>query len=237
MTPDGTWRSLPVPHSNFDPQLTSFGSTLMDTKTIVELIGYLGSALVLISMLMTSVVRLRIINLTGSVIFAAYALIIRSYPTALMNIALAGINIFYLIRIFKQQKIYDAVRTERDDGYFSYLLARFHDDITSFFPEFSLEKKDADIAYLICCNADPACLFFGREITPGRLEVVLDYATPVYRDTSAGRFLYKRLAADGYTSLTFRQDSNDHLPFLEKVGFENKGEDGYVLDLNRYGHK
>ena len=66
----------------------------MDTNTIIELIGYFGSALVLVSMLMTSVVRLRLINLTGSVIFAVYALIIRSYPTALMNIALAGINIF-----------------------------------------------------------------------------------------------------------------------------------------------
>ena len=42
----------------------------MDAGTIVEIIGYLGSALVLVSMLMTSVIKLRIINLTGSVIFA-----------------------------------------------------------------------------------------------------------------------------------------------------------------------
>ena len=46
----------------------------MDPKVIVEIIGYIGSALVLVSMLMTSVVRLRIINLIGSVIFAGYAL-------------------------------------------------------------------------------------------------------------------------------------------------------------------
>ena len=51
--------------------------TDMDTNTIYELIGYFGSALVVISMLMTSVVRLRIINLIGSVIFTCYALIIR----------------------------------------------------------------------------------------------------------------------------------------------------------------
>ncbi len=68
----------------------------MDSKVIIEIIGYIGSALVLVSMLMTSVVRLRIINLIGSVIFAGYALAIRSYPTAIMNICLAGINAYHL---------------------------------------------------------------------------------------------------------------------------------------------
>ena len=200
----------------------------------VELIGYIGSALVLVSMLMTSVVRLRIINLTGSVIFAVYALIIQSYPTALMNIALAGINIFYLFRIFKEQKIYDAVKTDKNDGYFSYLLARYHDDILSCFPDASIDGTDADVAYLICCDSDPACLFLGRKIASGKLEVILDYATPVYRDASAGRFLYNRLAKDGYRSLAFVNDARNHIPFLKKVGYEDKGDDGYVLDLGMY---
>ena len=42
----------------------------MNTQSIWELIGYLASLLVLISLLMTSVVKLRIINLIGSLIFA-----------------------------------------------------------------------------------------------------------------------------------------------------------------------
>ena len=44
----------------------------MNSAMALELVGYLGSVLVLISMLMTSVVRLRVINLIGSAIFAAY---------------------------------------------------------------------------------------------------------------------------------------------------------------------
>ncbi|MBQ5897462.1 MAG: hypothetical protein IIW81_03245 [Oscillospiraceae bacterium] len=40
---------------------------------IIELIGYLGSILVLVSMLMSSVVKLRIINTVGSIIFTFYA--------------------------------------------------------------------------------------------------------------------------------------------------------------------
>ena len=206
----------------------------MNTDTVIEMIGYLGSALVLVSMLMTSVVRLRVINLAGSVIFSAYALIIRSYPTAFMNIALAGINIFYLVRILREQKIYDAVRTDVKDGYFSYLLKRYFEDICSIFPEVSLEGAAADITYLICCDSDPAGLFIGREKAPGELEVILDYATPVYRDASVGNFLYRHLANDGYKSLSFTQQSEAHIPFMKKTGYEYRGEKGYVLDLNRY---
>ena len=81
----------------------------MDTETLYELIGYVGSALVVISMLMTSVIRLRVINLAGSLIFTCYALLIRSYPTAAMNVFLVGINIYHLIRLLKTPKNYDII--------------------------------------------------------------------------------------------------------------------------------
>ena len=50
----------------------------MRLDLLLELIGYLGSLLVIVSMLMTSVVKLRGINTIGSVIFCAYALAIHS---------------------------------------------------------------------------------------------------------------------------------------------------------------
>lgn len=199
----------------------------------VEIIGYIGSALVLISMLMTSVVRLRIINLIGSVIFAGYALIIQSYPTALMNICLAGINVYYLIRIFKQPKIYDPVRTDLKDAYFSHVLDRKLDDILIWFPEFSVKDVDADVAYIVCCESEPACLFLGRNDS-GRLEVLLDYAIPAYRDTSVGRFLYRHLASEGFTSLIFKQKSEGHIPYMTKMGYKDAGDGVYTLDLHDF---
>ena len=50
--------------------------TAMDTHMIVELIGYFSSLLVLVSFLMTSVIRLRIVNSVGAIIFTVYATII-----------------------------------------------------------------------------------------------------------------------------------------------------------------
>ena len=204
----------------------------MDIKVIIEAIGYLGSALVLVSMLMTSVVRLRIINLIGSVIFAGYALAIRSYPTAIMNICLAGINIYHLVRIFNEQRSYSLVKTDINDGYFSYLLDKCDDDIRSFFPDYSLDGVAADMAYLVLCESNPACLFVGKENKDGEVEVVLDYALPAYRDTTVGLFLYRNLAKD-YRTIAFRQNAENHVQYLEKIGYENKGDEGYVLKLSR----
>ena len=210
----------------------------MDTGFIIEMIGYIGSALVLVSMLMTSVVRLRIINLTGSIIFAGYALAIRSYPTAVMNICLAGINIFHLARIFREEKAYTLIKTDVNDGYFSYMLKSYEEDILRWFPEFSLDNTKSLIARLIFCESNPAGLFIGRETATGDVEVILDYATPAYRDTSVGVFLNEYMARDGYRSLVFKQNAKDHVPYLVKMGYKVNKDNEYVLDLgsfNRYG--
>ncbi len=66
---------------------------MFNAKFLIEAFGYLGSFLVLVSMLMTSVMKLRIINTIGSTIFTIYALIIHSYPTAFMNFCLILINL------------------------------------------------------------------------------------------------------------------------------------------------
>ena len=203
----------------------------MDIKLIIEIIGYTGSALVLVSMLMTSVVRLRIINLIGSLIFAGYALAIRSYPTAIMNICLAGINIFHLVRIFREERVYNLIKTDIKDGYFSYLLKRSMADIIYWFPELTPENIDGDIVYLVCCDDNPASLFIGKETEPGVVRVVLDYATPAYRDTSAGRFLNRCLKKDGCKELVFDQKSAGHVPYLEKMGYVTDSEGAYVLVL------
>ena len=95
----------------------------MDTKTIIEAIGYLGSALVLVSFLMASVVKLRVVNTIGSVIFTAYAFIIHSYPTAIMNVCLVLINIYYLVKMSNTKVDYSIVRVNTKDALVSYLDA------------------------------------------------------------------------------------------------------------------
>lgn len=203
----------------------------MNWKTSVELIGYLGSVLVVISMLMTSVVRLRVINLIGSAIFTCYALLIKSYPTAAMNLFLVGINVYHLVRLLKVQKNYDLVATDLADGYVTYLLEKNKDDILKWFPEFSL-SKEPEIVYLVCCDSNPAGLFLGRPSENRSIEVLLDYATPIYRDTSVGSYLHGRLAGEGYRSLVFRSHAPLHEGYMEKVGYKKNERGEFVLSLS-----
>ena len=203
----------------------------MNWKTVVELIGYLGSALVVVSMLMTSVVRLRVINLIGSAIFTCYALLIRSYPTAVMNLFLVGINVYHLFRLLKVQKHYDLIPTDIGDRYVAYLLEKNMDDIHAWFPEFVLPEGGDVVAFLVCCDSNPAGLFLGKRTGDGAVEVLLDYATPVYRDTSVGRYLYEQLARNGYRALVFRANAPEHVGYMKKVGYRKNDKGEYVLSL------
>jgi hypothetical protein len=44
----------------------------MSTETIYELIGYAGSILIVISLAMSSIIKLRVINLMGAITFGVY---------------------------------------------------------------------------------------------------------------------------------------------------------------------
>ena len=68
----------------------------------MELVGYLGTGLVLLSMMMTSVEKLRIVNMAGSVLSMTYAVFTGTWPVVLLNFGLILINALQLIRLKKQ---------------------------------------------------------------------------------------------------------------------------------------
>ena len=51
------------------------------------------------------------------------------------------------------------------------------------------------------------------------LEISFDYTTPTYRDCSVGRFLYAKLAEDGYKKFICKEVTEGHKSYLEKMVF------------------
>ena len=200
----------------------------MSTTTIVELIGYLGSILVLFSFLMPSVVKLRVINSVGSAIFTIYALIIHSYPTAVMNFCLVLVNLYYLRRIGKE-KHYELLSVASQDRFLTYLLRYYQKDIESCFPGLNVDLEGINRAYIICCDASPAGILLGTE-REGILNIMLDYSMPAYRDCSIGQYLIWKLPQDGLRRLLYSGPVDHHMAYLSKLGFEKR--DGvYIKDL------
>lgn len=67
-------------------------------EIFIEILGYCGTALVIISMLMTSITKLRIVNMCGGVVTLVYCFMINSMPMMLMNAILIATNLVQLIR-------------------------------------------------------------------------------------------------------------------------------------------
>lgn len=70
----------------------------------VEWIGYAASILIVISLTMTSIVKLRIINSIGCFLFVVYGLYVKAYPVAISNAVIILINIYNLYNLSKQRK-------------------------------------------------------------------------------------------------------------------------------------
>ncbi|MBQ7415519.1 MAG: YgjV family protein [Oscillospiraceae bacterium] len=70
---------------------------------LLEIFGYVGTFLILFSMMMTSVTKLRWLNLSGSVISIIYGAIHGTWPVVFLNTGMVLINAVQLYRLHKQK--------------------------------------------------------------------------------------------------------------------------------------
>ena len=80
---------------------------LLEVNVVYEIIGYLGSSLILVSFLFKDIKLIRIVNIIGAVFFIIYGFAIKTWPTVVVNIALIFIHLFYLNKMRKEKNIDD----------------------------------------------------------------------------------------------------------------------------------
>ncbi len=69
------------------------------TLNPVEILGYAGTALVVLSFLNRSMLKLRLLNTIGAAIITLYAFLIDAWPMVLLNALLAGINGYHYVML------------------------------------------------------------------------------------------------------------------------------------------
>jgi len=202
---------------------------------MLDYLGYLASTIVLISLLMSSVKKLRWINLFGSITFATYGFLIGSIPVGLLNISTALINIYYLYKIYSSKEIFTILPVDQKDAFMNYFLQFHTRDIENFFPTFRKEDLNGAVMFYYARNGVPAGLFIGKESEKEILDIELDYVTPVYRDFKIGDYLYqdqKNLFLNkGYKTLQSVTTNPKHINYLVKMGFKNTKDNVYTLEL------
>ena len=70
----------------------------------IEILGYMGTALVVASFLGTSMIRLRLLNFLGAGVIALYALLISAWPMVLLNTLLAVINGYHYQILLRKRR-------------------------------------------------------------------------------------------------------------------------------------
>lgn len=202
-----------------------------------ELVGYVGSALVVASLTMTSVVKLRTISLFGSVAFIAYGALLGSPPLMATNVTIAAINVWFLRQELGGRRVLAVTVVPVDDpfliDYLGYRLA----DIHRFQPGFALPSTPAgdSVAMLLMRDGLPAGALLGRQ--EGRdLHVTLDYVSKPFRDSQISQWLYgkgsgvfRRLGVERVISAP---GADEHSAYLVKAGFTRVG-DHFELLLGR----
>ena len=88
----------------------------MSSSMMIELIGYLGAVLIAISVLIPSVIRLRVFSLIGCIALLIYGVFIRSYPVVVLHSILTVVSIFHLIRLLATQRHFELVNMGKDSG-------------------------------------------------------------------------------------------------------------------------
>lgn len=195
-------------------------------KLFIELIGYLGSLLVVISMLMTSVKKLRVVNTIGSVIFTAYAFVIQSYPTAFMNLCLIVINVVNLVKLVKAEKTYGIIQCYKDESIVQLYLKQNLEDIKRYFPEFDPTSGGHAQTFLVFTGSLPIGIAIGNMKDSSTISIELDYTIPSYRDYSVGKFLYKYLSENfNVSKVIFEGKLAVNDAYLEKMSFKKIDSD------------
>ena len=197
----------------------------------VELIGYLGSLLIVLSMTRTSILHLRLIGLAGSATFLTYSILIAAYPIAIVNVVLIGVHIFFLRQLLsKKTEFFSSLELNKDSQYMRYFLDFHSKDIDAHQPGFRFEARDDQLRAFILRDMVPAGLFIGRTCSDDSIEVELDYVLPQYRDFKVAGFLYSdRSGIFSHSTrrrIWARPGSAEHAKYFERFGFKPATVDG-----------
>ena len=191
----------------------------------LELLGYVASVLVAISLMMSSLLRLRLINLVGAIAFVIYGLLIGAYPIVAVNSIIVLVNLYFLYRIFTSKEYFKLLEVGSTSAYLQYFLTFYKSEIEHFIPDYRFAPSEKQLIIFVLRDMVPAGLFIGERNEHGEFHIFLDFVIPSYRDFKIGNYLY-------YQSGFFQQHhirklmstphNSDHAKYLQRMGFQQE---------------
>ena len=203
----------------------------------VEIIGYVASVLIAVSLTMSSLAKLRFLNLLGAIVFAAYGYLVGAFPVMVVNGFIAMINIVYLLKMQPgRSEAFELLALNHPDNLYLQRFLDFHrEEIQKFFPDFKADLLLESQIVFILRNMLPVGLVVCRRTDDQTLTVLLDYVIPSDRDFQCARYFYRSwpdvISCQDVCRFVVHSGVATHRRYLKKVGFVpdlELGPDVYV---------
>ncbi len=206
----------------------------MSTGVILEIFGWIGSGLIVLSLAQARVWRFRVMNFVGAVIATFYNFWLAIWPFAAMNLVIAVIDAYWLVRLSRERRpessAYDLLEVAHDDTYLQHFLKVHRDDTKEHFPDFDPGARSVSNV-LVMRGDETVGVVTISDISDGTANVSLDYVTERFRDFSPGTFVYQDSGM--FERLGVRRvqaPASAGAPYLQRMGFRQEGED-WVRDV------
>jgi hypothetical protein len=208
-------------------------------QQITPYFGYLASLCLIIALLVNNDLKFRWFNTMGNVFFITYAIILSAFPVLLTNVILLGINVYYLIKVYRRQENFDMLEFNGDEKLAQKFLQFYQKDIAAYFPDFNSTVMQHNLNFVIIRDLVIANMFSAKIESNGDAVVVLNYTLEKYRDYKVGTYIFEKerdhLIEKGIKRIVYSKVVNkNHRQFLTVMGFKKEvagNEEHYIKTL------
>jgi hypothetical protein len=161
----------------------------------LDLFGWAGSALLIVSLLQARVLRFRMLNLVAGLMLVVFNALIGVWPMVAMNLATSSINVWMIARLLRDrhdEAAFQVLPVRSDDAYLAYVLSVHRADVVRYQPDFSWDgvPREDRRPFLILRGDETVGVVIMR-VDDDVAHVELDYVTKRFRDFSPGEFVWR----------------------------------------------
>lgn len=197
----------------------------MSTRVILEIIGWIGSVLVVVSLAQARVWRFRVLNFAGAALATFYNAVLGIWPFAAMNGVIAVIDAYWMVRLKREAHLsseaYELVEVDHDDAFLAHFLKIHGDDARTHYPDFD-PGRPSQTNVLVMRGDEAVGVVVVADTTNDTARISLDYVTERFRDFSPGRFVYENSGLFDRMGVRRIQTTGDP-EYLQRMGFRPDG--------------